>query len=67
MDIEQAEAYLSACHLDEFMQNLLAVRGENGQQTGEEAPEALFFQLLQENLKEYHRRGGDLEEAKSVW
>lgn len=64
VDIEQAEAYLSACHLDEFMQNLMAVRGEDGQQTGEEAPEALFFQLLQENLKEYHRRGGDLEEAK---
>ena len=64
VDIEQAETYLSACHLDEFMQNLMAVRGEDGQQTGEEAPEALFFQLLQENLKEYHRRGGDLEEAK---
>lgn len=46
------------------MQNLMAVRGRTASRPGEEAPEALFFQLLQENLKEYHRRGGDLEEAK---
>ena len=34
---------------------------------GEEAPEAVFFQLLQQNLKEYHQRGGELKRQKSVW
>lgn len=66
VDIEQAEAYLSACHLDEFMQNLLAVRGGGRPADGGGSARGIVFSALTGEPEGVSSARGRLRGGKKV-